>query len=87
MESAQKDHSQPMCDDPDSGHYCWGIRRRREEPVPRLFPLDYSLTDTFEGTDFFSNFQYWSAADPAEGYVQYVLFGLPVDICLVPNIV
>lgn len=61
-----------------------GVEKNR---YPDYSPLNYSLTDTFEGTDFFSNFQYWSAADPAEGYVQYVLFDPPVDICLVPNIV
>jgi hypothetical protein len=48
-----------------------GVKANR---YPNYSPLNYSLKDTYQGANFFSNFQYWSAADPAQGYVQYVPF-------------
>lgn len=39
---------------------------------PNYSRLNYSLKDTYEGTSFFDNFQYFSDYDPAEGFVQYV---------------
>lgn len=36
---------------------------------PNYSALNYTLKDTYEGTDFFDNFQYWSASDPADGFV------------------
>lgn len=46
-----------------------GVKKNR---YPNYYPLKYSLKDTYEGTNFFDNFQYWSAPDPAQGFVQYV---------------
>ncbi|KAL2010734.1 hypothetical protein VTN00DRAFT_6541 [Thermoascus crustaceus] len=39
---------------------------------PNYSRLNYSLRDTYEGTSFFDNFQYFSDYDPAEGFVHYV---------------
>jgi hypothetical protein len=47
-----------------------GVKLNR---YPNYYPLNYTLTDTYEGTNFFDNFQYWSAPDPTGGFVVYVL--------------
>ncbi|KAI1262099.1 concanavalin A-like lectin/glucanase domain-containing protein [Xylariaceae sp. FL1019] len=39
---------------------------------PNYSELDYSLVDTYSGTDFFDNFDYYTGYDPAEGFVHYV---------------
>ena len=36
---------------------------------PDYSRLNYSLTDTFQGTNFFDNFNYFTGTDPAEGFV------------------
>lgn len=43
-----------------------GIQLNR---YPDYSKLNYSLTDTFQGTSFFDNFNYFTGADPAEGFV------------------
>ena len=45
-----------------------GVRANR---YPNYSQLDYTLKDTFSGTDFFDNFEYFTDADPANGFVQY----------------
>jgi hypothetical protein len=39
---------------------------------PDYSPLNYQLEDTYAGTDFFDNFDYFTGYDPAEGFVHYV---------------
>ncbi|KAL1963985.1 hypothetical protein VTN77DRAFT_7660 [Rasamsonia byssochlamydoides] len=46
-----------------------GVEKNR---YPNYYPLKYSLKDTYEGANFFDNFQYWSAPDPAQGFVHYL---------------
>jgi hypothetical protein len=44
-----------------------GVRANR---YPNYSKLDYSLVDTFSGSSFFDNFEYFTGADPANGFVQ-----------------
>lgn len=44
-----------------------GVRANR---YPNYSKLDYALKDTYSGTDFFDNFEYFTDADPANGFVQ-----------------
>jgi hypothetical protein len=46
-----------------------GVRANR---YPNYSKLNYSLQDTFSGSSFFDNFEYFTDADPANGFVQYV---------------
>lgn len=46
-----------------------GVRANR---YPDYSKLDYSLKDTYSGSSFFDNFEYFTAADPTHGFVQYV---------------
>ncbi|CAI7617923.1 unnamed protein product [Penicillium bialowiezense] len=46
-----------------------GVRANR---YPNYSKLDYALKDTYSGTDFFDNFEYFTDADPANGFVQYI---------------
>jgi hypothetical protein len=39
---------------------------------PKYTPLDYTLTDTYEGTTFFDHFTYFTEQDPTSGFVIYV---------------
>ncbi|KAJ5614713.1 endo-1-3(4)-beta-glucanase [Penicillium herquei] len=39
---------------------------------PDYSQLNYTLVDTYSGTDFFDNFVYYTAADTTDGFVQYV---------------
>lgn len=39
---------------------------------PNYSKLNYSLKDTYSGTGFFDQFNYFSGYDPADGFVQYV---------------
>jgi len=45
-----------------------GVRANR---YPSYTKLDYSLVDTYSGSDFFDNF-YYATSDPSGGFVQYV---------------
>lgn len=42
-------------------------RANRYPDYPRL---SYSLVDTYSGTSFFDNFNYFTGYDPAQGFVQ-----------------
>ncbi|KAJ5683625.1 hypothetical protein N7462_006790 [Penicillium macrosclerotiorum] len=46
-----------------------GIRVNR---YPEYSPINYQLVDTFEGTSFFDQFDYFSGDDPTDGFVVYV---------------
>lgn len=48
-----------------------GTKRNR---YPNYTPLKYRLVDDYSGTSFFDKFDYFSAQDPTDGFVQYVLF-------------
>ncbi|KAK5116488.1 hypothetical protein LTR62_008037 [Meristemomyces frigidus] len=39
---------------------------------PNYTALQYTLTDTYAGTDFFDNFDYFTGYDPTHGFVHYV---------------
>jgi len=39
---------------------------------PDYSKLNYSLVDTYSGTDFFDNFDYFTGYDPSAGFVHYV---------------
>lgn len=39
---------------------------------PSYTPLKYRLAHTYEGTEFFDQFDYFSAEDPTDGHVVYV---------------
>lgn len=43
-----------------------GVRANR---YPSYTSLDYSLVDTYSGSDFFDNF-YYATSDPSGGFVQ-----------------
>lgn len=53
-----------------------GVVEKNNNAYPDYAPLTYSLTDTYSGSSFFDNFDYWSAADPADGFVMYVSFSI-----------
>lgn len=38
---------------------------------PNYTALNYTLIDTFSGSSFFDNFDYYTATDPTDGFVQY----------------
>ncbi len=42
----------------------------RANRYPDYSTLNYNLVDTFSGTDFFDNFDYYTGYDPADGFVQ-----------------
>lgn len=44
----------------------------KENAYPDYSPLNYTLEDTYSGTDFFDNFDYFTGYDPSAGYVHYV---------------
>ncbi|KIW59157.1 hypothetical protein PV05_03630 [Exophiala xenobiotica] len=44
----------------------------RENRYPDYSTLNYSLVDTFSGSSFFDNFDYFTGYDPAAGFVHYV---------------
>jgi hypothetical protein len=50
-----------------------GTKRNR---YPDYTPLKYRLVDDYSGTSFFDKFDYFSAQDPTDGFVQYVFFFL-----------
>jgi hypothetical protein len=45
-----------------------GVRANR---YPDYSKLNYSLKDTYSGSSFFDNFEYFTGADPTHGFVQY----------------
>ncbi|KAL6247268.1 hypothetical protein RBB50_005614 [Rhinocladiella similis] len=44
----------------------------RENRYPNYSKLQYNLVDTFSGSNFFDNFDYFTGYDPAAGFVHYV---------------
>lgn len=38
---------------------------------PDYTPLNYSVADTYQGSNFYDNFEYWDTYDPAAGFVHY----------------
>lgn len=44
----------------------------RANAYPDYSPLRYTLSDTYSGTDFFDNFDYFTGYDPSSGFVHYV---------------
>ena len=44
----------------------------RKNAYPDYTPLSYTLQDTYHGTDFFDNFDYFTGYDPSQGFVHYV---------------
>lgn len=49
-----------------------GVLGARANKYPDYTKLTYSLVDTYSGTDFFDNFDYYTETDPSDGYVTYV---------------
>lgn len=45
---------------------------RRPNAYPNYSKLNYALLDTYSGTDFFDNFDYFTGYDPTGGFVYYV---------------
>lgn len=48
---------------------------------PNYTQLNYTLVDTYSGSSFFNNFEYYTSTDPTNGWVQYVYLGCPVRLC------
>jgi hypothetical protein len=44
----------------------------RANRYPNYSKLNYNLVDTYAGTSFFDNFNYFTGYDPAQGFVQCV---------------
>jgi hypothetical protein len=44
----------------------------RATAYPDYSKLTYTLTDTYSGTSFFDNFEYFTGYDPTSGFVHYV---------------
>jgi len=44
----------------------------RSGNYPDYSELSYTLQDTYSGTDFFDNFDYFTGYDPSSGFVHYV---------------
>lgn len=42
----------------------------RANRYPDYSKLDYKLQDTYQGSSFFDDFNYFTGYDPAEGFVQ-----------------
>lgn len=45
-----------------------------KESYPNYSRLTYTIADRYEGEEFFDNFDFFNTYDPANGFVQYVLF-------------
>jgi hypothetical protein len=44
---------------------------------PNYSQLNYTLVDTYSGSSFFDNFEYYTSTDPTNGFVQYVYLEYP----------
>jgi len=44
----------------------------QKSSYPDYSPLSYTLQDTYSGTSFFDNFDYFTGYDPTHGFVHYV---------------
>ncbi|KAF4120578.1 Glycosyl hydrolases family 16 [Geosmithia morbida] len=49
-----------------------GVTQSKKDAYPNYTELSYSLKDTFEGENFFDNFDYFTGYDPTSGFVHYV---------------
>jgi hypothetical protein len=49
------------------------VGTQNNSSYPDYKQLAYRLEDTYSGTDFFDNFDFFDAADPTNGFVHYVL--------------
>jgi hypothetical protein len=47
----------------------YGVKLSR---YPKYTPLDYRIVDTYSGTTFFDQFNYFTEEDPTDGHVVYV---------------
>jgi len=48
------------------------VEATKSSKYPSYSKLSYSLKDTYEGTSFFDDFEYFTGYDPAAGFVHYV---------------
>ncbi|KAL7903394.1 glycoside hydrolase family 16 protein [Trichoderma sp. SZMC 28014] len=49
-----------------------GVTQGKKSSYPDYSQLSYTLKDTFQGENFFDNFNYFTGFDPAQGFVHYV---------------
>ncbi|PTB78443.1 glycoside hydrolase family 16 protein [Trichoderma longibrachiatum ATCC 18648] len=49
-----------------------GVTQGKKKSYPDYSQLTYTLKDTFQGENFFDNFNYYTGYDPAQGFVHYV---------------
>lgn len=49
-----------------------GVEGSKANAYPNYSSLNYSLKDTYAGTDFFDNFSFFNTYDPEAGFVHYV---------------
>ncbi|CCG81714.1 Glycosyl hydrolase [Taphrina deformans PYCC 5710] len=50
-----------------------GLGRKHEITAPKYPSENYALVEQYQGTDFFNKFDYWSDADPTNGFTLYQL--------------
>ncbi|QIW95818.1 hypothetical protein AMS68_001336 [Peltaster fructicola] len=49
-----------------------GVEGAKAAAYPNYYALSYTLADTYSGTSFFDNFDYFTGYDPSSGFVHYV---------------
>jgi len=49
------------------------VEETKNDKYPNYSALNYTLNNTFSGTDFFDNFDYFTGYDPTAGFVHYML--------------
>ena len=49
------------------------VEGAKRDAYPTYTKLNYSLRDTYQGSNFFDNFDYFTGYDPSAGFVQLVL--------------
>ncbi|CAI6096387.1 unnamed protein product [Clonostachys chloroleuca] len=49
-----------------------GVTQAKKNAYPNYSQLSYSLKETYSGTSFFDNFNYFTGYDPTHGFVHYV---------------
>ncbi|KAH8805932.1 glycoside hydrolase family 16 protein [Xylogone sp. PMI_703] len=58
------------------------VEGTKKSKYPNYSPLTYTLKDTFSGTSFFDNFDYFTGYDPTFGFVHYVPQGQATQLNL-----
>lgn len=53
--------------------------------IPRCLAQTYTLIDTYSGSDFFNQFNFFTGADPTDGFVNYVDYSDAVSYGLIPD--